>query len=71
VDASVLRAARAYAARKGLSESEVIEDALREHLGFASLERIRARADLSEEEAMRLAYDELHSMRAERRKPTR
>jgi hypothetical protein len=67
LDDGVLRATRAYAARKGKSESEVIEAALREHLGFALVERIQDRANLSEDEALKLAYEELHAMRAERR----
>jgi hypothetical protein len=71
LDDGVLRATRAYAAQKGKSESEVIEEALREHLGFALVERIQERANLSEEEALTLAYEELHAMRAERRERAR
>jgi hypothetical protein len=68
VDPEVLRAARVHAARTGKRDSDVVEEALREYLGLALLERIWEKADLSEEEAMELAYDELHAMRAERRK---
>jgi hypothetical protein len=71
LDDGVLRATRAYAAQKGKSESEVIEEALREHLGFDLVERIQERANLSEEEALTLAYEELHAMRAERRERAR
>lgn len=68
LDPDVLRAMRVHAARKGKRDSDVVEDALREYLGLALLERIWENADLSEDEAMKLAYDELHAMRAERRK---
>jgi hypothetical protein len=71
LDDGVLRATRAYAARKGKSESEVIEEALREHHGFALVERIQERANLSEDEALTLAYEELHAIRAESRKRAR
>jgi hypothetical protein len=71
LDDGVLRATRAYAAQKGKSESEVIEEALHEHLGFDLVERIQERANLSEEEALTLAYEELHAMRAERRERAR
>jgi hypothetical protein len=67
LDPNVLRATRVHAARTGKRDSDVVEDALREYLGIALLERIWEKADLSEEEAMQLAYDELHAMRAERR----
>jgi hypothetical protein len=64
----VLRATRVHAARTGKRDSDVVEDALREYLGIGLLERIWEKADLSEEEALRIAYDELHAMRAERRR---
>jgi hypothetical protein len=50
----------------GKRESDVVEEALREHLGLAGLDRIRARSDLNEDAAMRLAYEALHAMRRER-----
>jgi hypothetical protein len=68
LDPEVLRAARVHAARTGRRDSDVVEDALREYLGLGLLQRIWEKADLSEEEATKLAYDELHAMRAERRK---
>jgi metal-responsive CopG/Arc/MetJ family transcriptional regulator len=71
LDDGVLRATRAYAAQRGKSESEVIEEALREHLGFALVERIQEKANLREDEALKLAYEELHAMRAEGRKRPR
>jgi hypothetical protein len=68
LDPAVLRAMRVQAARTGRRDSDVVEDALREYLGLGLLERIWEKADLSEDEALELAYDELHAMRAERRK---
>lgn len=67
LDPDVLRATRVRAARTGKRDSDVVEEALREYLGIGLLERIWERADLSEDEAMKLANDELHAMRAERR----
>lgn len=67
LDPDVLRATRVAAARAGKRDSDVVEDALREYLGLALLQRIWEKADLTEDEALKLAYDELHAMRAERR----
>jgi hypothetical protein len=67
LDPDVLRAMRVHAARKGKRDSDVVEEALREYLGLSVIDRIRSRSDLDEDEAMRLAYEELHAMRRERR----
>jgi hypothetical protein len=67
LEPDVLRAMRVHAARKGKRDSDVVEEALREYLGLAAIDRIRSRSDLDEDEAMRLAYEELHAMRRERR----
>jgi len=69
LDPDVLRATRVQAARTGKRDSDVVEEALREYLGLALLQRIWEKADLTEEEALELAYDELHAMRAERGTP--
>lgn len=67
VDDELLRTYRVLAARRGCSVSELIEEALRASTLTGMLERVWARnADLSEEDAMALAYSELHAMRAER-----
>ncbi len=63
LDERVLRAVRVKAARTGCRDSEVIEKALRRDLGFDLLERIWAKADLGEEEALSLAVDEQHQAR--------
>ncbi len=60
----VLRGARVMAARTGKKESEVFEDALRACLGMEVLDRAWASADLSVEEALALAVDEVHRFRS-------
>ena len=67
VDEEVLRAARGRAARTDKRDSEVVEDALRAYLGFDVVERVWARSDLSEDEAMGLAVAETHAVRDQRR----
>jgi hypothetical protein len=69
VEEGLLRAAKVLAARTGKKEYEVFEEALKQYLGFDVLERVWSREGLpNEEEAMRLAYEELHAMRAEKRR---
>jgi hypothetical protein len=67
VDEEVLRAARVRAARSDQRDSDVVEQALRAFLGFDVVERVWARSDLSEDEAMQLAVSEIHAMRDEKR----
>lgn len=60
------RAAKQAAVRTGVHEYEVFENALKKYLGWDILDELWARdAGLTEDEAMRLAYDELHAHRAE------
>jgi hypothetical protein len=70
LDPDVLRATRIRAARTGKRDSDVVEEALREYLGLAVIDRIRARSDFTPEEAEALAYEELHALRRERQKPS-
>jgi Ribbon-helix-helix protein, copG family len=63
VDERVLRAVKVRAARTGKGDSEVIEEALRRDLGFDLLEKIWARNDMPEDEAMALAVEAQHEMR--------
>jgi ubiquitin len=49
------------------ADAEVVERAMRFYLGRRALETSQAMGDLSEEDAMRLANEELHAMRRERR----
>jgi hypothetical protein len=67
VDEDVLRAARVRAARTDKRDSEVVEAALRAYLGFEVIATVWARCDLDEDEAMRLAMEETHAVRAQRR----
>lgn len=57
VDDSVLKAVKVRAARLGKGDSELIEDALRSHLGLDLLDRIWATADMSDADAMDLAVE--------------
>ena len=63
LDEQVLRAVRVTAARTGRRDSDVIEEALRRHLGFDLLERIWETADLDEDEALALAVEAQHETR--------
>lgn len=67
LDPEVARAARVRAARTDKRDSEVIEDALVEYLGLKALNEAQDVARYTEEEAMRVAYEELHAMRRGRR----
>jgi hypothetical protein len=66
LDPDVLRATRIRAARTGKRDSDVVEEALREYLGLAVVDRVRGRSDLTGDEAMALAYDELRAERKAR-----
>lgn len=66
VEEDLLRSAKVLAARTDRKEYEVFEEALKSYLGLDVLEKVWQREDLpDEEEATRLAYEELHAMRAE------
>lgn len=71
IDETLLRAAKVAAARSGKREYEVFEESLRKHLGLAdAVERIWAGISPEEapgeEEAARVAAEELAAVRAER-----
>lgn len=67
IDEEVLRAVKVRAARTGKGESEVIEEAVRRDLGLDLMERLWARNDLSEEQAMELALEAQREARRETR----
>jgi hypothetical protein len=67
VDEDVLRAARVRAARDDTRDSDIVEQALRAYLGFDVVERVWARSDLNENEAMTVAVTEQHALRREKR----
>lgn len=57
------------AARRGVKDSEVVGEALREYLGLAALERsAELNLDLTEDEALELAVREQHAARRVSRK---
>lgn len=65
IDEEVLRAVKVRAARTGKGESEVIEEAVRRDLGLDLMERLWARNDLAEDEAMQLALEAQREARRE------
>jgi hypothetical protein len=68
VDASLLAETRdAMKPSAGAPDAEVVERALRAYLGRRALDASQAMSGLSEEEALRVANEELHAMRRERR----
>lgn len=66
VDEALLRDVRELAGQYGVSVSALIEAAVRAFIGRGGLPG-EGVSDLDEEQALRLAYDELHEMRRERR----
>ena len=68
LDPEVARAAKVRAARLDKRDSEVIEDALRAHLGIAALDDAQRLSTLNEDEALELANAEVHAARRERLK---
>jgi len=68
LDERVMRAVRVKAARTGRRDSDVIEEALRRDLGFDVLERMWERADMDEDEAMKLAVEAQHESRRSKRR---
>lgn len=61
IDQGLMRQVRVRAARTGRSDSQVLEEALREGLGI--IDRIRAKARLNEQEAHELAHRVVHDGR--------
>lgn len=70
LDGELLRLAEDRAAETGKPRDQIIEDALRRQLQPRRLAelaaRVRARSDLTDEQARELAYSELEAERAER-----
>jgi Arc/MetJ family transcription regulator len=68
VDASLLAETRdAMKPSAGAADAEVVEQALRAYLGRRALDASQVASGLSEEDALRIANEELHAMRRERR----
>jgi hypothetical protein len=66
IDEAVLRAVKVRAARSGMGDSEVIEEALRRELGLDLLERLWQRNGLDEADAVSLAVEAQHATRGRR-----
>lgn len=66
LDAAVAAKLREHAAAEHVSESEIVERALRIQSFNALLDRIHERSDLDEDAAMKLATEELRAARDER-----
>jgi len=54
-------------ASASLTDADLLERAARQQLGLEALREAQALSALTEEDAMRVAYDELHAARRERR----
>lgn len=68
VDAGLLEETRsAMRPAAEAADAEVVERALRSYLGRRALDASQAMSALSEEDALRIANEELHAMRRERR----
>ena len=67
IDEETLRAVKVRAARTGKGDSEVIEEALRRHLGLDLFDRLWARNDLDEDKAVDLAVEAQHATRPRKR----
>jgi metal-responsive CopG/Arc/MetJ family transcriptional regulator len=66
IEEDVLRAVKVRAARSGMGDSEVIEEALRRELGLDLLERLWQRNELDESAAAALAAEAQHATRTRR-----
>lgn len=71
LDERLLALIEQRASATGRARDEIIEDALRRQLDDDSFQQVvaavRQRSDLTDEQALELAYIELDAMRAERR----
>jgi predicted transcriptional regulator len=65
LDEDVLRGAKVMAARTGKKDYEVVEEALRAYLGMEVLDRAWSTAGMPEDEALRLAVEEVHRFRSD------
>lgn len=63
IEEDLLKAAKIAAARTGKRDYQVFEEALRQYLGAGVVEKVWRRSRLSADQALRLAYKELHAAR--------
>lgn len=61
IDGRVRRAVQVAAARRGMSDSRLVEEALRAYLGLSVIDRVRDRSELPPSDAEDLVYRELHA----------
>ena len=66
LDEDVLRGAKVMAARSGKRDYEIVEEALRAYLGMDVLERAFDAAGMDEDDALRLAVEEVNRFRSGR-----
>ena len=66
LDAEIVERTRSAVGARADSDAAVVERALNAYLLGRVLDITQARSNLSEEEAERLAYEELHATRRER-----
>jgi Ribbon-helix-helix protein, copG family len=66
IDEEILRAVKIRAARTGKGDSQIIEEALRRQLGLDLLDRLWQSGDLSEADAVELAFEAQHETRRSR-----
>jgi ATP-dependent exoDNAse (exonuclease V) alpha subunit len=67
LDEDLVERARERSGRDQAKDAEVVEGALAVYLGMKALDEAEAESSLSDEEASKLAYDELRALRLERR----
>ena len=66
LDSEVMRALKIRAARLGKGDGEIIEEALRRHLGLDLLDHLWASSDMDDTAAQQLAVEAQHSTRPAR-----
>lgn len=68
LDEDLVERARERSGRSDAKDAAaVVEEALAVYLGIKALDESQAESTLSDDEAMEIAYEELHAMRRERR----
>jgi len=68
LDPMILRQLRVAAARRGVKDSELVEEAVKEHIGLAAFERLQAAAaplieGKTEDEVLQWVVDVQHELR--------
>lgn len=66
LDEALVERARERSGKTARDAATVVEEALAVYAGMRALDEAQAESTLSEDDAMRLAYEELHALRRER-----